>query len=104
MRSIMTESSISRRSVLKMSVLAGGGLMLGLQLTRLARAADSSTAAGFVPNAFVRIDPQGTITLIMPHTEFGQGIYTSSAMMMGEELEVGLDQIKVEPAPPDIAK
>lgn len=100
----MTESSISRRSLLKMSVLAGGGLMLGLQLTSSARAADSSAAEGFVPNAFVRIDPHGTITLIMPHTEFGQGIYTSSAMMMGEELEVGLDQIKVEPAPPDIAK
>ena len=54
------------------------------------------SAAEFVPNAFLRIDPQGTITFILPHTEFGQGIYTSTAMLMAEELDVGLDQIQIE--------
>src|SRR5271168_1983576 len=95
----------SRRLVLKASLLAGGGLMLGLRLPSLSRAEDAvaESTDTFAPNAFVRIDPHGAITLIMPHTEFGQGIYTSSAMLMGEELEVGLDQIQIEPAPPDLS-
>ena len=92
----------SRRFVLKAGVAAGGGLLLGLHLPSLARATAAPGAVDLVPNAFVRIDTQGTITLILPHTEFGQGIYTSSAMLMGEELDVGLDQIAVETAPPDI--
>jgi isoquinoline 1-oxidoreductase beta subunit len=96
----------SRRSFLKLAGVAGGGLLLGMRLPGLARGADAGAdaPADFAPNAFLRIDPKGTITLIMAHTEVGQGIYTSSAMLMGEELEVGLDQIAVEPAPPDIAK
>ncbi|MGD0105628.1 MAG: molybdopterin cofactor-binding domain-containing protein, partial [Rhodopila sp.] len=96
----------SRRLLLKAGLLTGGGLLLGLRLPSLTRAADqaSDNAAEFVPNAFIRIDPQGTITLIMPHTEVGQGIYTSSAMLIGEELEVGLDQIQLQAAPPDLAK
>jgi isoquinoline 1-oxidoreductase beta subunit len=96
----------SRRLILKVGLAAGGGLMLGLRLPSLARADDPPTtaAAEFVPNAFVRVDPKGVITLIMAHTEVGQGIYTSSAMLMGEELEVGLDQIQVEAAPPDLKK
>ena len=40
----------------------------------------------------------------MPHAEVGQGIYTSSAMLIAEELEVGLDQVDVQPAPPDLEK
>ncbi len=96
----MQNHPISRRSLLQVSLIAGGGLMLGIQLPSRARAATDA----FEPNAFVRIDPQGAIVLIMPHTEFGQGIYTSSAMLMGEELDVGLDQIQVQPAPPDLKK
>ncbi len=94
----------SRRWLLKIGLLAGGGLMLGLRLPSLAAGNDAVSAGSFVPNAFVSIDTSGTITLILPHTEVGQGIYTSSAMLMGEELEVGLDQIKVQPAPPDLKK
>src|ERR1700712_3433212 len=102
----MAQHMSPRRSLLEIGVLAGGGLLLGLRLPSAARAADigPNAGGGFVPNAFVRIDPHGTITLIMPHAEVGQGIYTSSAMLMGEELEVGLDQIQVQPAPPDMVK
>src|SRR5579871_5868502 len=89
----------SRRRVLQAGLLAGGGLLIGLRLPSRAQPAEN-----FVPNAFLRIDPQGAITLILPHTEVGQGIYTSSAMLMCEELEVGLDQIAVQPAPPDLSK
>ncbi len=95
----------TRRHLIKLGgALAAGGLLLGLRLPSQAKEADASLDAegGFVPNAFVRVNGQGRIALVMPHTEVGQGIYTSSAMLIGEELEVGLDQVTVEPAPPDL--
>lgn len=102
----MIKNLHSRRSFLKGTVLATGGILLSLPLpdstrTRAALAADRPVR--FVPNAFVKIDEHG-VTLIMPHTEVGQGIYTSSAMMMAEELELDLDQVKVEAAPPDLSR
>ena len=53
----------------------------------------------FAPNAFVRIDTDGSIRLVMPSVEMGQGIYTGFSMLLAEELGVGLDQIKVEHSP-----
>ncbi|MDB5396705.1 MAG: aldehyde dehydrogenase [Rhodospirillales bacterium] len=94
--------AFSRRTVLKTSLVAGGGLMLGLRLPGLARGAEA--AAVFVPNAFVKIEPSGTITLIMPNAEVGQGIFTSAAMLLAEELEVGLDQVQLQAAPPDLLR
>jgi isoquinoline 1-oxidoreductase beta subunit len=104
----MRYDASSRRSLLKFSVIAGGGLLLGLRLPRVARGAVSDPATdptgGFTPNAFVRIATDGSISLILPHAEVGQGIYTSSAMLMAEELDVGLDQVGIQPAPPDLKK
>jgi len=57
----------------------------------------------FAPNAFIRIDRQGAVTLVMPMVEMGQGIYTAMAMLLAEELEVGLDQVRLEHAPPNDA-
>lgn len=102
----MIENLHSRRGFLKGTVLGTAGLLLAVQMPRSSKGAASAAAANqspFVPNAFVKIDTAG-ITLIMPHTEVGQGIYTSSAMLMAEELEVGLDEVKVEAAPPDLSK
>ncbi|HLZ67108.1 MAG TPA: xanthine dehydrogenase family protein molybdopterin-binding subunit [Aliidongia sp.] len=99
----MGQEQLSRRATLVGGLLAGGGLMLGLRLPTRARAADAA-AAEFVPNAFVRIEPSGKIALIMPDAEVGQGIYTSAAMLIAEELEVGLDQIQVQASPPDNTK
>src|ERR1700760_4906121 len=98
----MDPIDLPRRTILKTGILAGGGLMLGLRLPSLARGAEA--AGEFMPNAFVRIDPAGAITLIMPNAEVGQGIHTAAAMLIAEELEVGLDQVKVEAAPPDESK
>ena len=55
----------------------------------------------FAPNAFVRIGRDGRITLIMSQVEMGQGTYTSMPMLIAEELEVDLDQVHLEHAPPD---
>ncbi len=56
---------------------------------------------GFEPGGFIRIGRDGSIALIVPNVEMGQGIYTAEAMLLAEELEVGLDQVSVLPAPPN---
>ncbi|MGI4876316.1 MAG: molybdopterin cofactor-binding domain-containing protein, partial [Janthinobacterium lividum] len=56
---------------------------------------------GFSPGGFIRIARDGQVTLIIPNTEMGQGIYTGEAMLIAEELEVGLDQVIVMAAPPN---
>jgi len=55
----------------------------------------------FAPNAFIRVDADGAVRLVMPNVEMGQGIYTGACMMLAEELGVGMDQIRVEHAPPN---
>ena len=91
----------SRREVLSLAALAAGGLLLPIRL-QAGEAPHSSGPAILPPSAFIRIT-QHAITLIMPDTEFGQGIWTSAATLIAEELEVRLDQIGVMPAPPDAA-
>src|SRR6202008_587683 len=58
-------------------------------------------ADGFAPNAFIRIGGDGQIVLIMPYVEMGQGTYTSIPMLIAEELEVDLKQVRLEHAPPN---
>src|SRR5207245_4916321 len=64
-------------------------------------AAGRTPPAAFAPNAFIRIGRDGRVTLIMCQVEMGQGTYTSMPMLLAEELEVGLDQVQLEHAPPD---
>ncbi len=90
-----------RREILKFTLLAAGGLLLPIRL-QAGETPHSSGPPILPPQAFIRITPE-SITLIMPDTEFGQGIWTSAATLIAEELEVRLDQISVEPAPPDAA-
>ncbi|WP_264479079.1 xanthine dehydrogenase family protein molybdopterin-binding subunit [Acidisoma silvae] len=108
----MAPKTLSRRGLLKASLAAGGGLLIGLHLNATASAAQFLTRAtpmpppdfdgDFEPNAFIRIDPKGVITFIMRNTECGQGIYTGASTLLAEELEVGMDQIEVEAAPPNL--
>ena len=97
----------SRRALLQAGAAAGGGLLLGLWLPRLARANVSPGSAGaagaFTPNAFITIDRQGKVTLTMRGAEMGQGIWTSASMLIAEELGVGLDQVTAVAAPADSA-
>ena len=93
---------LNRRRFVQASALLGGGLLLGVTLPR-SHARAAAGAAGAVLNAYVRIKPDGVITLIMCKVEMGQGTYTSLPMLIAEELEVGLDAIQVEAAPPDPA-
>jgi len=58
-------------------------------------------SATFAPNAFIRIDGTGAVTLIIPQVEMGQGTYTSLSMILAEELDADWSRVRVEHAPPD---
>ena len=51
------------------------------------------TAGKLAPNAFIRIDPSGKITLVMPQVEMGQGVYTALSMILAEELDADFSQL-----------
>jgi isoquinoline 1-oxidoreductase beta subunit len=92
-------TNLSRRSFLASSAAIGGGLMLNVTLPF-----DRSEAGGegsFVPNAFIRIGGDGDVVLTMPYVEMGQGTYTAIPMLIAEELEVSLNQVRLEHAPPN---
>ena len=93
-------STATRRGFLQASAAVGGGLLLSFGLAPVLRRA-AAGAEGFAPNAFIRIRPDGQVTLIMPQVEMGQGTYTSMAMLIAEELEVDLSGVHIEHAPPD---
>jgi isoquinoline 1-oxidoreductase beta subunit len=89
-------TDLSRRHLLRAGAAAGGGLLLSFSLPF-----GSQAATSFAPNAYVRIGEDGSIVLTMPYVEMGQGTYTAIPMLIAEELEVGLGQVKLEHAPPD---
>lgn len=93
------ENRLSRRSFLQVGAAAGGGLLLSISLPFSIDEAEGAEV--FEPNAFVRIEPNGQIVLTMPYVEMGQGTYTSIPMLIAEELEVDLAQVRLEHAPPN---
>jgi isoquinoline 1-oxidoreductase beta subunit len=92
----------SRRRFLKTSATAAGSLLVAFHLPDKgqARGALGRDANVFAPNAFVRIDTTGRITLTMPQVEMGQGIHTAHAMIIAEELDVSLAQVELESSAP----
>src|SRR5215470_4452399 len=90
---------LSRRTFLVTGAAACGGLLLGVYLPRTIGAKAQVADETLAPNAFVRIKPDGSITLIMPQVEMGQGTYTSMSMLIAEELEVELTKVNLEAAP-----
>jgi isoquinoline 1-oxidoreductase subunit beta len=91
----------SRRTFLAVGAAAGGGLLLSVSAPGWLGSAQAADGADFAPNAFVRIGRDGQVTLVMAQVEMGQGTYTSMPMLIAEELEVDLAQVKLEHAPPD---
>ncbi len=108
---------LSRRTFLKFGVsvgaAAGGGLLLGFSLPAISQdqktgksviggdANEAPQNGVFAPNAFIQIDTAGKVTLVVPKVEMGQGVYTSIPMLIAEELEVPLDTVTLDHAPPD---
>src|SRR5580658_4215100 len=92
---------VSRRSLLTAGL--AGGFVLAFRLP--VRAFNEpvqppdKTDGKFAPNAFIRIDPSGKTTLVMPQVEMGQGVYTSIPMILAEELDADWNSIALEHAP-----
>jgi isoquinoline 1-oxidoreductase beta subunit len=97
----MIRDHLTRRSFLQVGAAAGGGLMLSLRLPFATGEAKAADANDFAPNAFIRIGGDGQIVLTMPYVEMGQGTYTSIPMLIAEDLEVDLKQVRLEHAPPN---
>jgi len=77
---------MTRRQFIKTSTLAGGGLLLACHLPFGRRDAAAAIADEFAPNAYLRIAPNGRVTVIVNKSEMGQGVYTSLPMLVAEEL------------------
>ena len=92
---------LSRRRFMQVGTAAGGGLMLSLHLPLGNLEAEADDANSLAPDAFIRIDPDGRVVLTMPYVEMGQGTYTAIPMLIAEELEVDLNQVRLEHAPPN---
>src|SRR5947208_13567041 len=94
-------TDLSRRRFLQAGAAAGGGLLLSFTLPFAESGAEAADAVAFAPDAFIRIGRDGMIVLVMPYVEMGQGTYTSIPMLIAEELEVDLKQVRLEHAPPN---
>jgi len=97
--------NVSRRVFLKTGATIGGGLILGFSLPdHLAFGQASGHSGGSsMLNAFIRISADETITIVVNHSEMGQGVYTSLPMLVAEELECDWSKIVVEASPVDPA-
>jgi isoquinoline 1-oxidoreductase beta subunit len=94
-------AGFDRRTFLTAGVAAGvvgSGLVLGIRYAgrREAAAAGSANGRTFAPNAFVRVAPDDTVTIIIGKAEMGQGIYTGLAMAVAEELDVDPSRVQIE--------
>jgi len=94
----ITNISLSRRRFLGGSAATAGVFLLGLHMP-LGRFANAAEADGVI-NAFIGIGADGTVTFQNPYIEMGQGTYTSIPMLIAEELDVDMDAIRIEQAPP----
>src|SRR5207248_6118254 len=93
-------NALSRRDLLRASVLSGAGLFIAFHVPRKAGAVPGPAGKQLPdPNAFVRVAPDGSTTILLAHSEMGQGVWTGLAMLVAEELDCDWSKIKVEHAP-----
>ena len=102
-----TTTSPSRRDFLKTGAVVSGGLVIAFVVPGARRFASAETVGpaggpagdAFAPNAFLRIGSDDSVTVLLAHSEMGQGIWTALAMLIAEELDADWSRIKVEHAP-----
>jgi isoquinoline 1-oxidoreductase beta subunit len=94
-----TGAGLSRRGFIVATGSATASLLLGFHVAPRVRAGTPAAPGPRQLNSFLRIDPDNTITVLMNHSEFGNGAYTSLSMMVAEELDADWERIKLEAAP-----
>src|SRR5580698_1226760 len=98
--SIAKKSNLSRRSFLRVSATAAGGLVVSLYLDfPLAAQEGQPRAKVYPPDAFVHIKPDGKIIIQVNRLEFGQGVQTSLPMILADEMDADWSQVVAELAP-----
>jgi isoquinoline 1-oxidoreductase beta subunit len=101
----MNTPLITRRSFLRVSALAGGGMLLATYLEPVGDAlAQGRAPAPLLPTAFIRIGPDGRVTIMAKNPEIGQGVKTSLPMILADELDVPWTSVTVEQADLDESK
>ncbi|HUR99433.1 MAG TPA: molybdopterin cofactor-binding domain-containing protein, partial [Pyrinomonadaceae bacterium] len=101
---MIEKNEIDRRSFLKATIVAGGALVIGASLPLRSRAEErfnvpAEPAQNFQPNAFIRIAPDGKVTITVGQAEMGQGVLTSLPMIVADELEVDWKDVSYEHGP-----
>jgi isoquinoline 1-oxidoreductase beta subunit len=96
---VKQERALSRRSFLKTGAAGGAVLLIGFDFTGAAQVVAGDTRGSF--SAWVRVASDGTVTLLIPKAEMGQGVMTGLAMLLAEELDVEWADVRVEQAPTD---
>ena len=109
-----TEHNPARRQFIQTSAVVGSGLFTGGLLVGCAIMPDkgpmaaallpSATATGAMPNAWVKVGTDNTVTIICARAEMGQGTFTSMPMLVAEELGVDIAKVRVEMAPAEIGR
>ncbi|NJB35631.1 xanthine dehydrogenase family protein molybdopterin-binding subunit [Croceivirga sp. JEA036] len=101
------KNTFSRRSFMRTSGLAGGGMLIGFNLFQACKAKTEQT---FIPpkdlsqlnyqdfNAYIKIAEDGTVTIFSPNPEIGQGVKTAMPMLIAEELDVAWENVYVQQA------
>ncbi len=100
----MAAPNVSRREFLEATAVAGAGLVIGIHLpARGPRGIAPPYPAPFAPNAWLRINPDESVLVIVDRSEMGQGVTTSLPMLVAEELEADWSKVRIEFAPADKA-
>jgi isoquinoline 1-oxidoreductase subunit beta len=95
---------MERRAFLRVSALAGGGMLLVYYAEPFAHALAQASPLTLTPNAFIHIAPDGIVTLMAKNPEIGQGVKTMLPMLIAEELDVAWKDVRVEQADNNYAK
>ena len=98
---------LTRRKFMVSAALAGGGILIGYALSPFSTLERARKLAGqdggSLLRTWVKIAPDNRITVIVPHSEMGQGVHTAMPMMLAEEMDADWDLISMEQAPADMA-
>ncbi|HEX5819952.1 MAG TPA: xanthine dehydrogenase family protein molybdopterin-binding subunit [Gemmatimonadales bacterium] len=90
---------VSRREFLKTGAATGAGLVIAVQLQGCAKQAPPASTAPFAPNAWVRVQDDGSVLIEVDRSEMGQGVSTALPMLVAEELEADWSSVRYEAAP-----
>ncbi len=93
------KQELTRRNFLRVSAITGGGMMLSLSFLNNTANAETVADTAFSPNVYIKIGTDGSIVIMAPNPEIGQGVKTSLPMIVAEELCVDWKKVTVELAP-----